>query len=371
LARRALASDPDPLAEAVAGNALGSALLLRGDPAGREPLRRSIHVAAAHGFDAEVGRGYTNLVSGAGEARLYGIAESAYPEAQRYFTARDLDGVALYTRAWYARCLVEQGRWPAAADELAVLRADLERANAQTRLLVWVLEARLAARTGDGDPAGPLAHASAVAAASGSLQRVAPVLAARAESRWLVGEPIDADPLADGYRLALERENAWSVGELGFWLWRAGRLTELPELAAAPFRLHVAGRCAEAAAAWRELGCPYEEAEAWSDADDEESLRLALGAFAALGAEPARRRTARRLRELGVQTIPRGPRSSTAAHPDGLTSREAEVLGLVRSGRSDQEIAGRLQLSVRTVEHHVAAVLRKTGARNRRELREH
>jgi DNA-binding NarL/FixJ family response regulator len=46
------------------------------------------------------------------------------------------------------------------------------------------------------------------------------------------------------------------------------------------------------------------------------------------------------------------------------------VLGLLRGGDTDAEIAARLHLSVRTVGHHVSAVLRKTGARSRRELRD-
>jgi DNA-binding NarL/FixJ family response regulator len=39
-------------------------------------------------------------------------------------------------------------------------------------------------------------------------------------------------------------------------------------------------------------------------------------------------------------------------------------------GDTDGEIAARLHLSTRTVGHHVSAVLRKTGTRSRRELRE-
>jgi signal transduction histidine kinase/DNA-binding NarL/FixJ family response regulator len=51
-----------------------------------------------------------------------------------------------------------------------------------------------------------------------------------------------------------------------------------------------------------------------------------------------------------------------------LTDREREVFGLVRRGMRDKQIAERLVISVKTVEKHVGAVLRKTGARNRTEL---
>jgi signal transduction histidine kinase/DNA-binding NarL/FixJ family response regulator len=52
----------------------------------------------------------------------------------------------------------------------------------------------------------------------------------------------------------------------------------------------------------------------------------------------------------------------------GLTEREREVRSLMEQGLPDRLIAQQLVLSVKTVEKHVGAVLRKTGARNRTEL---
>ena len=54
-------------------------------------------------------------------------------------------------------------------------------------------------------------------------------------------------------------------------------------------------------------------------------------------------------------------------HLSDLTPREREVLELLAEFRTDQEIADALVLSVRTVESHVAHILQKLGARNRRE----
>jgi DNA-binding CsgD family transcriptional regulator len=48
-----------------------------------------------------------------------------------------------------------------------------------------------------------------------------------------------------------------------------------------------------------------------------------------------------------------------------LTSRERQVLGLVAEGMRNRDIAERLVVSVRTVDHHVAAILRKLRARTR------
>jgi DNA-binding NarL/FixJ family response regulator len=73
----------------------------------------------------------------------------------------------------------------------------------------------------------------------------------------------------------------------------------------------------------------------------------------------------RRLRELGVRSVPRGPRPSTAGNPAQLTRREVEVVKLVALGLRDAEIAERLFLSEKTVGHHVSSILRKLGVSNR------
>jgi len=97
------------------------------------------------------------------------------------------------------------------------------------------------------------------------------------------------------------------------------------------------------------------------------SLRRAHDALSALGAGPAAAVVARRLRERGERGLARGPRPSTRANPASLTARQLEVLRLVAQGLRNAEIARQLVLSQRTVDHHVAAILLKLGARTRAE----
>jgi DNA-binding NarL/FixJ family response regulator len=119
-----------------------------------------------------------------------------------------------------------------------------------------------------------------------------------------------------------------------------------------------------AADAWERVGAPYERAP---DSGEVAPMLEALSVFDTLGAAPAGRVARRRLREAGVRQVPRGPQAATRANPAGLTERQVEILRLLAEGLTNAEIAARLVVSVRTVDHHVSAVLQKLGVSTRRE----
>ena len=93
-----------------------------------------------------------------------------------------------------------------------------------------------------------------------------------------------------------------------------------------------------------------------------EHIDFAIAEFEAMGMQPSLDR-ARRLR--GRRRLPAEPKPP--ASPDGLSEREVEVLRLVAAGKSNQEIAADLVISVNTVQRHVSNILDKTSLRNRAE----
>ncbi|HSI80685.1 MAG TPA: LuxR C-terminal-related transcriptional regulator [Solirubrobacterales bacterium] len=91
--------------------------------------------------------------------------------------------------------------------------------------------------------------------------------------------------------------------------------------------------------------------------------RAALASFEEVGAARDADQAAALLRSLGVKVArAAGPRGA-----DALTKREREVLELLAEGLSNREIAERLYLSPRTVEHHVRSLLSKLELGNRAE----
>ena len=134
---------------------------------------------------------------------------------------------------------------------------------------------------------------------------------------------------------------------------------------AEPYRLLLDGDPVGAAHVWTRLGCPYDAAMALADAPDEEALREALGIVTGLGAQPAARIIRQRLRALGARSIPIGPHTATRERPFGLTRRECEVLDLICAEHTNAEIAAKLFISAKTVDHHVSAILAKLGVPTR------
>ncbi|MGC4077551.1 MAG: AAA family ATPase [Rubrivivax sp.] len=353
---------PDIVSHAL--NNMGTARIWVDAAAGIADLEESLRIALAHNYQEHAARAYTNLACSLVTVIDYRAARRTLEDGIAYCRDRDLDTWSHYMSGWLAEVLLRQGEWATVADVALPILGN-ENASPMMRFMSAISLARLRLRRGDPGLDEPMAEARRFLVANHELQRLAPFATLLAEAAWLSGDTTEA-------LRALEEAEALMPaptlhGDLA--LWRL-RLEPNADVATAelspPYRAEAEGDWQQAAQFWRDAGAPYDAAMAlaWGD---ETAQREAVAMLERLGAHPVANRVRFAMRRSGIANVAAGPRQSTRDNALGLTRREMQILRLVDSGLSSKRIAVELEISPKTVDHHVAALLEKLGAHSRLE----
>lgn len=336
-----------------------SVALSTGEVDSRRRLLDHMETARTLGFDELASTVYSQVASLDVEQGRYRAADRILDAGLPFTVERDIQICRHWQTAVRSRLHLTRGHWNGALEDAgAVIDADGMPIATLWPLLVTVL---VPLRCGASFDIDEIENAWTLANQIDEPLRRLAVLTALAEISWMTGTE---DARVAAAHTLDDDGTEWGTGSLAVWRARLGLSTQTGPIAA-PYRLSLDGRHADAARWWSDAGDPFASAMCWLDSDDPARGVTMLDGLGAAGTADRARAL---MRERGCATVPQRPRPTTRVNPGGLTNRQLEVARLVAEGLSNSEIAKRLYISSKTADHHVSAVLAKLGMTSRREV---
>ena len=328
-------------------------------------LKQSLQIASENDHKDSEGMAYVNMGYNGLIIKDYALAEEALAVGIPYCEENNFDLWRLYLLTIKAKLKLETGDWPAAYNLANKLTED-EKTAKLIKIFVLTILATVDMRRGNVEHVLPrLIEAKSNAFETMEPQRIIQALTAFLEYEWILEKHfIEKEILESAIKMTEERGNIYGNSEFSFWLKKArGRFLPLKEVYEG-YDISNSEKAKKAARLWKEIGCSYNEALCLFEGSDEDK-REAITIIQGLGANAILQKMKLQMRSSGIKHIPRGLRKSTQSNPAFLTERELDVLQLLKEGLHNKEIAGKLFISSKTVDHHISSILFKLDVKSR------
>jgi DNA-binding CsgD family transcriptional regulator/tetratricopeptide (TPR) repeat protein len=331
---------------------------------GLELLHKSLALAVKNNYEEYIGHAYANLVAVAVVTRDYLLAMKILEEGIQFCEDRDFDLGTKYLLIYKARMYLETGQW----NEAYSMADNFLRSEEQFSLIKVgprIIAATIKMRRGDSDVLPYLLEAKEKAFDTGQLNRIVPAMTALLEYEWIVdrrfADQADLEYVIEAMKL---RGNIYENSAFAYWLMKARKQQLQLDDFYEGFRINDKATALKAASFWKQLGCPYEQALALFQGDDEDK-RESISIIQRLGADAVYNKLKFEMRTSGIKSIPRGIRKNTRSNPAHLTERELDVLQLLKEGMRNKEIGSKLFISAKTVDNHIASIFFKLDVHSR------
>ncbi len=357
-------ADEEPQVHAL--NCMGSLLMTISpfEQKGIDMLQQSLDMALKNSYHEHVARAYTALGSNAVSMKDYAFARKNLEDGINYCEAKDLNALKSYMLGWRARLDLETGNC-----EEAYINANnlLKNDNLLPviRIVVLTVLATIKMRRGEEDALPLVLQAQKAALDTMELQRIMPALSASLEYEWLTGKHIvETEALDQTINMIRQLEKVSKRNKFYYWLQKT-RKNYLPvEERYEGFEITNAAMARKEASIWEKAGCPYERALNLFEGNEEDK-REAISIVQGMGAHAVYEKMKFEMRASGIKSIPRGIRKTTQSNPALLTGRELDVLQLLKEGMQNKEIAAKLFISAKTVDHHISSIFLKLDVNSR------
>jgi DNA-binding CsgD family transcriptional regulator/tetratricopeptide (TPR) repeat protein len=342
---------------------------------GEADVRQALAMALRHRSDESAARIYTNLGELLYLRADWSVLRTFVEEGRRFCADRGLVKTTLLLDLQLHQLQIRAGEWDAAERGLREL-AGHARGNRSFTAKVDASLGRLLARRGADEAGETVQRAWQEARRQRHPITLLHAGLAVIEWSWLSGSPAAVAEVAGVLLPRVTRSASWALprGEVSRYLARAGIAMEPFDECPDPYGAGLRGDWRAAAEAAGRVGEPYERALELGFSGDPDAMVRGWEALDGMGAAAPARMVREALRARGRTRLPRrratqrnAPAGLTLLTQNVLTQRQLDVLDLLGEGATNAEIAGRLDLSVRTIDHHVSAILSRLGARSRRE----